>query len=100
MAFCKITMLGSDAGSFSWLGTAERKRALGNRSREIEGASHQIAWAAASTGGAMWQQGFHDHALRNEENILDIARYVVMNPVRAKLCKRVGDYPFWDAVWV
>lgn len=50
--------------------------------------------------GSLWQESYHDHALRNAENMLDIARYIVMNPVRVKLCKRVGDYPFWDAVWL
>jgi hypothetical protein len=29
-----------------------------------------------------------------------VARYVVMNPVRAGLVSRVGDYPFWDAAWI
>ena len=33
------------------------------------------------TGSAVWQPGFHDYALRKEE-IKDIARYVVANPLR------------------
>jgi putative transposase len=50
--------------------------------------------------GALWQQGFHNHALRREEDLLPVARYIVMNPIRAKLCSRIGDYPFWNAVWL
>ena len=50
--------------------------------------------------GTIWQAGFHDHAIRNEEAIKEIARYVVANPVRAKLVKKVGDYPHWDAIWI
>jgi len=50
--------------------------------------------------GAIWQAGFHDHALRHEEDLRAVARYVVGNPVRSGLCRRVGDYPFWDAVWI
>ena len=50
--------------------------------------------------GTIWQPGFHDHALRNEEALKEIARYVVANPVRAKLVKKVGDYPHWDAIWI
>jgi len=38
--------------------------------------------------------------LRNDEDLLDVARYVVANPVRAGLVPRVGDYPFWNAVWL
>ena len=50
--------------------------------------------------GTIWQPGFHDHALRNEEALREIGRYVVANPLRANLVKKIGDYPHWDAVWV
>ena len=30
----------------------------------------------------------------------DVARYIVANPLRAGLVERVGDYPYWDAVWL
>ncbi|OGS96718.1 MAG: transposase [Gallionellales bacterium RBG_16_56_9] len=48
----------------------------------------------------LWQKGFHDHALRVEEDIVDIARYIVANPLRAGLVKSIGDYPLWDAIWL
>lgn len=48
----------------------------------------------------VWQRGFHDHALRNEESVVDAARYIIANPLRAGLVKRIGDYPLWDAVWL
>ncbi|SEM41136.1 REP element-mobilizing transposase RayT [Pseudoxanthomonas sp. GM95] len=48
----------------------------------------------------LWAHGFHDHALRKEENQLHVARYIIANPLRAGLVKRVGDYPYWDAVWL
>ncbi len=44
----------------------------------------------------VWQQGFHDHALRREESIVVAARYVVTNPLRAGLVRRLGEYSFWD----
>lgn len=49
---------------------------------------------------ALWQPGYHDHALREDEDIKDVARYIVSNPVRAGLVARVGDYSLWDAVWL
>ncbi len=52
------------------------------------------------TGTAVWQAGFHDYALRKEEEIKDVARYIVANPLRAGLVDKIGDYPFWDAVWL
>lgn len=48
----------------------------------------------------VWASGYHDHALRSEEDMLEIARYIVLNPVRAGLVRRIRDYPFWDAVWL
>ena len=50
--------------------------------------------------GALWANAFHDHALRQEEDVLGTARYIVANPIRAGMVRRVGDYPFWDAVWL
>jgi len=37
---------------------------------------------------------------RCDEGLRAVARYVIANPVRAGLAERVGDYPFWDAVWL
>lgn len=50
--------------------------------------------------GRIWQKGFHDRALRREEDVRSVARYMVMNPVRAGIVKRIWEYPLWDAVWV
>ena len=50
--------------------------------------------------GQIWQASFHDHALRHDEDIKQIARYVVANPVRAGLVEKIEDYRFWEAVWV
>ena len=47
----------------------------------------------------VWEKGFHDHAVRQEEDLLQVARYIVGNPVRAGLVSRCGFYPWWDAVW-
>jgi len=58
------------------------------------------ALSSKRIGHRIWQQGFYDHAVRDEENIKAIARYIVANPVRAGLVSRIGDYPHWDAVWL
>jgi putative transposase len=56
--------------------------------------------AAISERGSLWQDGFHDHAIRREEDLRAIARYVVFNPVRAGLVRSLRDYPLWDAMWI
>ncbi|MNP19873.1 Transposase IS200 like protein [compost metagenome] len=50
--------------------------------------------------GRLWQKGYHDRAVRREEDVKNLARYVVANPVRAGLVERVHDYPLWDACWL
>ena len=59
----------------------------------INQATHELS-------GQLWQKGFHDHALRKEEDLLGCARYIVANPLRASLVKRLADYPHWDAIWL
>jgi REP element-mobilizing transposase RayT len=51
-------------------------------------------------GAPVWQAGFHDRAMRQEEDLQALARYIVANPLRAGLVTRVGDYPHWDAMWL
>ncbi|UNK56533.1 transposase [Pseudoxanthomonas daejeonensis] len=50
--------------------------------------------------GALWGPAFHDRALRQEDDLRSVARYIVANPLRAGLVERIGDYPFWDCVWL
>ncbi|MEO8491142.1 REP-associated tyrosine transposase [Pseudomonas sp.] len=47
-----------------------------------------------------WQRGYHDRAVRADEDVLKMARYVVANPLRAGLVEHIGDYPLWDAAWL
>lgn len=48
----------------------------------------------------IWTKAFHDHALRQDEDVQHTARYIVANPLRAGLAKTVGAYPFWNAIWL
>ncbi len=48
----------------------------------------------------IWASGYHDHAIRGDDDLLETARYLVLNPVRARLVARAGDYSFWDAIWL
>ncbi|MCW8900734.1 MAG: transposase [Gammaproteobacteria bacterium] len=50
--------------------------------------------------GKFWQPAYFDHAVRNDECIKQIARYIVANPLRANLVDRIEDYPHWDADWL
>lgn len=51
-------------------------------------------------GGPVWARGYHDRALRHEDDLRVVARYVIANPLRAGLAAAVADYPYWDARWL
>jgi REP element-mobilizing transposase RayT len=51
-------------------------------------------------GQAVWQANYFDHAVREEEDLRKMARYIAANPLRANLVERIGDYSLWDAVWL
>nr|WP_238704626.1 transposase [Pseudomonas nabeulensis] len=48
----------------------------------------------------VWQPGYYDRAVRVEDDIRTMARYIVANPLRAGLVDRVGNYALWDASWL
>jgi len=66
----------------------------------IKGSTARAVNQARNMSGRVWSEGFHDHAVRKEEDIVHIARYIVLNPVRTGIVDRIGQYPFWDAVWI
>ena len=45
-------------------------------------------------GGKLWQRYGYERTLRNDEATLTVARYIVENPIRAKLANTVEEYPF------
>ena len=45
-------------------------------------------------GRQLWQRSFHDHVLRGDEDIDDIAAYIWHNPVRAGLVASVAEYAY------
>jgi len=73
---------------------------LGNASSLSETVRIYKAKVSLLIGQSAWQPGFHDHALRTEENLIGTARYIVANPLRAGLCDKIGNYTYWNAKWL
>jgi REP element-mobilizing transposase RayT len=49
---------------------------------------------------SLWHKSFHDHVARLEEDLFQIATYIVRNPVRAGLVESAAEYPFSGSlVW-
>ena len=52
------------------------------------------------TTGKIWQQNYFEHQLRSEKDLINQARYIVANPLRTGIVKSVGQYPFWDCIYL
>ena len=68
--------------------------------RRVKSRSARSIRQALGTCGAIWQKGYHDRAVRRDQDVRAIARYIIANPLRANLVKSIGDYPLWDAIWL
>lgn len=79
------------------LGQADDLTSLMTR---IKSASGRAVNRYLGRDGALWQRAYHDHVLRAEDDVRVVARYVVMNPLRAGLVARISEYPHWNAVWL
>ncbi|RPI54261.1 MAG: transposase [Acidobacteria bacterium] len=49
---------------------------------------------ARSGRGPLWQEGYYDRVLRDGEDIRQVARYILNNPIRAGLVNTPADYPY------
>jgi REP element-mobilizing transposase RayT len=82
-----------------WLIVLQNGWVLSEVMRRLKGRSARLL--AQRTGWhPFWQRVYYDHAVRTEEDLQAIGRYIVANPLRRGLVERIGDYPLWDAVWL
>ncbi|MDD0976633.1 REP-associated tyrosine transposase [Pseudomonas fontis] len=84
---------------FHWLFQLQGS-SLGAVMRKVKSRSSLALNSVRGETGRVWQKGYHDQAVRQEDDVRCIARYIVNNPIRAGLVTRVGDYPLWDAMWL
>lgn len=84
---------------FHWL-VELQQGTLGDLMQRTKSLSTKAVNRATGRNVTLWQKGFHDRALRREEDLVKVARYVIANPLRAGLVQKIGDYPLWDAIWV
>jgi len=73
---------------------------LSRVANRLKSANARHANQTRNATASVWAKAFHDHGLRNKEDLQSVARYIVANHLRAGLVKHLGDYPFWNAVWL
>jgi putative transposase len=49
--------------------------------------------------GICWQDGYFDHRLRSDDEFVEKAHYIRMNPVRAGLCALPTAWPWVAEPW-
>ncbi len=83
-----------------WLVELGASQELGALVRRVKGASaFQLNRRQRRMGASVWAPSFYDHAVRRDEDLRTMARYIIANPVRARLVESPRGYPHWDAVW-
>ena len=55
-------------------------------------------WLSKNKIDARWQKDFFDHIVRKEENLVNVIKYILDNPVRKGLVENWQDYPFKGAI--
>lgn len=83
-----------------WLFQLGKSLSLSSIVKRFKARSARRVNAYLNRQGSLWQKAFYDHAIRQEDDIRQIARYIVGNPLRAGLVEHIGDYPHWDAAWL
>ena len=66
----------------------------------LKSASARKTNAALERKGALWETAYHDRAMRSDERLVQVARYIVANPLRAGLVTDIRDYPYWNSTWL
>lgn len=82
---------------FHWLVQLTGERSLSTCMNLVKSLATRQIHDSGTYRGRVWQRGFYDRAIRREDDLAAVARYIVANPLRAGLVKSVRDYSLWDA---
>ncbi|WP_340678629.1 transposase [Paraglaciecola sp.] len=66
----------------------------------IKGRSARNINLLRTTSDPVWQSGYYDHCLRNDEDLRKNMRYIVANPLRAGIVSSLKLYPHWDCIYL
>ena len=83
-----------------WLMSLAKECDLSARVNAVKSASARAINRRLRRSGRIWQRGYFDRAMHNDDNLATVAEYITLNPVRAGIVTRRGDYPHWDSIWV
>ena len=47
---------------------------------------------------SLWQEGYYEHILRDEERTQEVVYDIIANPIRKHLVENILDYPYWGSM--
>lgn len=83
-----------------WLFQLSDKATLSEVIKRLKAVSAQQVNKHLDRQGGLWQKAYYDRAVRDGDNLRQLSRYIVANPLRAGLVDEIAAYPHWDACWI
>ena len=80
--------------------TLGSSKPLSHLMARVKAVCARTARVVTKSDSCIWASAFHDHALRRDEQVAIVARYIIANPVRAGLVETPWLWPFWDSEWL
>lgn len=68
--------------------------------RRFKSRSARAVTRLGTVDAPVWQPGFYDHRLRDEDDLVAQAQYIIENPLRKGLVGDIHRYPHWGCRWV
>ena len=81
-----------------WLFQLKTQKSLSSVVAEVKGRTSFLIHKTKKE--KIWQAGFYDSLIRDEEHLLHQARYIAANPIRAGIADDLGSYPHWDCIYL
>ncbi len=77
--------------------TLGKEASLSEALGKIDENASRLIKRAMKSKEVFWQDGFHDHMIRETEDVRKYIEYVHMNPVEAGVVEKPEDWPFSSA---
>jgi len=68
--------------------------------KHLKGRTTQLINKSEQRKGSIWQADYFDHQIKDENDLIKQARYIIANPLRAGLVSNIGNYPFWNCIYL
>ena len=82
-----------------WLFTLQGND-LADVMRRFKWRSARAINAEGDTSGPVWQAGYYDHRVRDQQDLSVQVNYLIANPVRKGLVDSPHRYPHWGCRWI